>query len=460
MENRAPEPSHSIEDLWEQADEVPEAMGKEIKTLLLTAEFRSLTYRDDQMPFLRAQELKFPSQVIATLFKLSCSAVWRAIRKREKASDDHQLADVEHLRKPAPNMTVMPSEEQMLLTWIESRQRNGDCPFPREIRDEAEIVLKTRTGEERHFDRHWWRSFKHRQASRIGLVICTAQEPARTAVRSEAVNQYFAALVQVLPSCMTPLQILNLDESGATARPLKGKQKKVVFLTDCPVPLRFRDARDVSDVSVVATISPGLHSLAPLLLMTSEVTFKSRELRRLQDQFLVFRTPKGDMTIEAMHFYVDSVLAAHVQFIRNRFSDQSLKVYLMADNHGTHTNPALLTHFETAGIVPIWLPPHRSHFLQPLGLAVFGSFKRHYANLRRPNVKPQLETKLLRIFHAWHQATYVGCIDTAWRLGAIDVKPRSRGEGIAVVNICKMNQLLLQNCQDAEEWLTIASTEY
>jgi hypothetical protein len=216
---------------------------------------------------------------------------------------------------------------------------------------------------------------------------------------------------------------------------------------------RFSDIRDVSHVSIVGTISLALKALPPLLLTTADVAFKSRDILLQRDEFFVFRTARGYMTIEAMQFYANSILSPYVQSLRHRFSDPQLKVYLIADNHGTHTNSDVLGLCERIGVVPIWLPPHSSHFLQPLDLTVFGSFKRHYANLRRPQVKPQLEGKILRVLHAWHQATYVGCIDVGWRHGAIEVKPPSRGQGIAMVNIRKMNEILMQNCPDADDWL-------
>jgi hypothetical protein len=57
----------------------------------------------------------------------------------------------------------------------------------------------------------------------------------------------------------------------------------------------------VSHVSLVRTISLGLKSLPPLLFRTSDVAFKSRELAQLHDEFFVFRTAKGYMTIEGMN---------------------------------------------------------------------------------------------------------------------------------------------------------------
>jgi hypothetical protein len=69
------------------------------------------------------------------------------------------------------------------------------------------------------------------------------------------------------------------------------------------------------------------------------------------------------MTIEAMKLSVNSIVGPHVRSPRDEFSNQSLTVYLVADNHGTHTNPDILALLEWTRAIRIWLRPNSSHFL-------------------------------------------------------------------------------------------------
>jgi hypothetical protein len=108
-------------------------MRKEMRAMSLSAAFRALQSRDDQLLFIRCQPLRFPYAVIATLFKLSLSAVYRAIRKGEKANDDLHSRETDSLEKPAPNMRLNPPEEHTLVAWTAPRQRNCDCASAREI---------------------------------------------------------------------------------------------------------------------------------------------------------------------------------------------------------------------------------------------------------------------------------------------------------------------------------------
>jgi hypothetical protein len=75
-----------------------------------------------------------------------------------------------------------------------------------------------------------------------------------------------------------------MDDPGVTARPFKGKKRKVVSLTSCQTEPRFQDAIDVVHVSVVVTVSLGLNSLPPLFLTISDVMVKNVELCRVPEE--------------------------------------------------------------------------------------------------------------------------------------------------------------------------------
>jgi hypothetical protein len=96
----------------------------------------------------------------------------------------------------------------------------------------------------------------------------------------------------------------------------------MVSLTSCQIESRFQDARNVTHVSVVASMSLGLNSLSPLFLTVSDVTFKDAESRQLQDEFYAFRTPRNCMTTSARRFsfgmslYLTSIFCEPVSLIK------------------------------------------------------------------------------------------------------------------------------------------------
>jgi hypothetical protein len=124
MKEEVPDDSCSFEDFWKQADEIPE------EALLLSAAFRGLPSRDDQLLFLRCSPVK-----------PFASAIDRAIRKCEKAKDDLQLPEPVSLEQPALNMTLSPAEEHTVMVQIELRQRSWGTPSARKVSNQASLLF-------------------------------------------------------------------------------------------------------------------------------------------------------------------------------------------------------------------------------------------------------------------------------------------------------------------------------
>jgi hypothetical protein len=127
----------------------------------------------------------------------------------------------------------------------------------------------------------------------------------------------------------------------------------VVSLPNCQIESRFQDARDLTHVSVVATVSLGLNSFPSLFLTVSNVTFKDAELQQLQDEFPTFRIPRGYMTIPVMALYVQQIIALDTEFMRTRFNEQGLTFDLSIDNHSVHNGSEILPLYSPYVVVQI-----------------------------------------------------------------------------------------------------------
>jgi hypothetical protein len=57
------------------------------------------------------------------------------------------------------------------------------------------------------------------------------------------------------------------------------------------------------------------------------------------------------------------------------------KVLLVLDGHGSHLTPAFDKSCEDNNIIPLCMPPHSSHLLQPLDVGCFGPLKKAYGTL-------------------------------------------------------------------------------
>ena len=54
------------------------------------------------------------------------------------------------------------------------------------------------------------------------------------------------------------------------------------------------------------------------------------------------------------------------------------KVLLIMDGHGSHKTKKFRETCEDNNIIPLYLPPHSTHLLQPLDLGIFGPIKYGY----------------------------------------------------------------------------------
>jgi hypothetical protein len=69
-----------------------------------------------------------------------------------------------------------------------------------------------------------------------------------------------------------------MDESEVATRPFNGYNRKVVPLTSCLTKPPFQDARNLTHVPWLTTVSLDLNVVPPLFLTVSHVLFKDAKL--------------------------------------------------------------------------------------------------------------------------------------------------------------------------------------
>ncbi|CAH2020531.1 unnamed protein product [Acanthoscelides obtectus] len=91
-------------------------------------------------------------------------------------------------------------------------------------------------------------------------------------------------------------------------------------------------------------------------------------------------TPAGSKGGASPSGWMNSQLFLPVlqHFVQNERPSKEHPKLIILDNHESHLGIAALNFAKQNGILLLTLPPHCSHKLQPLDLAVFGPFKKYY----------------------------------------------------------------------------------
>ena len=90
----------------------------------------------------------------------------------------------------------------------------------------------------------------------------------------------------------------------------------------------------------------------------------------------------------------------------------------------------------------IFLPPHSSHFLQPLDLSFFGIFKHYYSQCRSINPADKLKQKVLNIHKALYQTSYIDNIKKSFSCAGIGISTNEEGKKEIFFDTEKIEKLI------------------
>jgi hypothetical protein len=316
-------------------------------------------------------------------------------------------------RRGRPRLVSADLEER-LLHHIAEQQMRCDCLSPKECRSwlADQINSETRTI---LLDRFWWKRFVRRH-DQIAVRRCDSREASRAGVQRDQVVPYLQNLREEIAGGVIPDLVINMDESGFSQRPWKGKRKNCVFLMDSPVKPSFRDEPDANHVTIVGAVTLAGYPLAPLLLSTRVKLPEEIDNSYLPGQYLYLHTPKGYLNRDAMDYWFDHILVPYVEATRARYQIPS-KAILILDGLKAHDTPHVADLMAHHDIHVVLLPPHTSHLYQVLDLCVFGVMKTNYRGTGplKSEFAEKISKKIEKVLTAWHGATCRRTIIAAWR---------------------------------------------
>ena len=218
---------------------------------------------------------------------------------------------------------------------------------------------------------NWLYSFLKRWESSIRTIKPRQLDSARAKSSTpEAFNNYFTQLKAVLEEnnlLDKPHRIYNVDETG-----LQPEHKPPKVIGNPNTKIQAITSPRSTTTTVIACVNAFGHSLPPFFI------FKGKRWNPELMKGACFGA-KGIMSEtgwsngEIFRKFLEEHFLPFVGSAANNGP-----ILLIYDGHASHKTYETIRWAREKGIILFVLPAHSSHLLQPLDVAVFGPFKRHY----------------------------------------------------------------------------------
>ena len=269
------------------------------------------------------------------------------------------------------------NEEESLLQWILSMDKRGAPPRPAVVREMANLLLAKRGETPIQTVGECWVTNYIKRHDEIKTKFSRRYDHQRAQCEDPKIIQAWFDCVQqsIMKYGILSDDIYNFDETGfamgliATA--------KVVTRADYYGRAKLLQPGNREWVTAIESISAIGRVLPPCII------FKGKNY--IQGWFEDLALP-GDWRIEVSPngWTTDDIglawLEKHFIPLTSPYTKGKYRL-LILDGHGSHLTPQFDLLCSQNNIIPICMPPHSSHLLQPLDVGCFAPLKRAYGRL-------------------------------------------------------------------------------
>ena len=270
-----------------------------------------------------------------------------------------------------PYQRLSPIQEQKLITWVLTQQAIGLCATHSQIRTFAGRIIAIRD-DAPPLGLRWMAGFLRRNP-----VLKTQRQYRIDSVRvnsatTDIIRPWFQYLEVPAIKDIKPANRWNMDEAGLMEG--KGENGLVVGSVGKGA-IQKKQPGSAAWTSFIECISATGVALNPLVIFKGKTVqqqwFPTQLAKYKGWQFTA--TDNGWTTNDTGLEWLKKVFIP-----QTRPQDPSEARLLVLDGHGSHESTEFMWECFQNNIHLLFLPPHTSHVLQPLDLAVFGPLKQAY----------------------------------------------------------------------------------
>ena len=264
---------------------------------------------------------------------------------------------------------LSPEQEDEIVNWIVDSDADGHGRSRSDIIAFAELMLGTSESSPKIHE-SWYDRFKSRHDEIHTVEGRSISSLRAKAVTYEEILKYYRDYDLIVRQHKIPHEnIFNYDESGFIMG--KGKSSRVAVPSyKNRTYVQSTEGRD--SCTVIEAISMSGEALVPAVI------FKGGSLRTgwFKDDapdWYYTASKRGFTTNWLSLCWLKDILVPQV-----KEKTSQGKVMLIMDGHGSHKTDEFRETCEKNNIIPMYLPPHSTHLLQPLDLGIFGPVKSRY----------------------------------------------------------------------------------
>jgi hypothetical protein len=273
------------------------------------------------------------------------------------------------------NRLLLPTEEEALIQWILSMSERGLPPRISTVRQMANILLAARDGSSADtpstVGENWVRRFVNRHEQLRSKYTRKYDHQRALCEDPKAMNDWFRLVENIRAKYGIPDEdVYNFDETGfqmgviGTARVVTGSQRAGRALMTQPGNREW--------VTVIEAVNASGWALPPIIIFAGKM-HQTAWYETLPSQWTIVVSENGWTNDKIGLIWLQNVFDKHT---KTRTIGQ--RRLLILDGHGSHATPEFDRFCMNNGIIPLYMPPHSSHLLQPLDVGCFAPLKRAY----------------------------------------------------------------------------------
>ena len=305
---------------------------------------------------------------------------FRSIRAAAKAYEVPKSTFTDRLRgvqtrrvSQLSNRKLTETEENALIQWIVDLSERGHPVRILHIEHMANQLLSERVGPGSTVGKSWAQRFVTRN-DQIRTIRYRKYDYERALCEDpEKIREWFDLVRNTINKYgITSADMWNFDETGFQMGVLGSAT--VVTKADSDRRQSYIQAGNREWVTTIEAINAEGQAIPPMIIFKGKMHQAAwYEPDRLDSTWTIGLSDSG---------WTNDQLG--LQWLKNVFEPHTTKLrigafrLLIMDGHGSHATPEFDTLCKELNIVPLYMPPHSSHLLQPLDVGCFSPLKRAY----------------------------------------------------------------------------------